>query len=732
MPFFETANLRIDLDGQGKALLWLDIPDRPYNVLNRQVLRDLDAALDRVGADQTVRLLAVLSGKDSGFLAGADLNEFATITSADQAMTVASTGQGLFEKLANLRVPTVAVIEGVCLGGGLELALACDYRVVVNRRGSQIGFPEIELGLLPAWGGTQRFPRTVGIERAVGVILQRQRVTARQALEWGLADRLVASRDEAVAALGQFVDGDVRPARKRRLEGGPLRTWRQRLLESTSIGRSLLFRGVERIMRRRVPDDMPAPWEALTAMRLGITRGMPAGLAYEREAVGRLARTSACRNLMTLFFLIERARKDGLTAPAAQPVSIRRVGVVGAGTMGAGIAQLAAVKGFEVVVHEADERALAAAGRRLEDLFEKAVKNGVLSADDARQKLARIRKTVSFECFGEVDLAVEAVVEDPAKKKDIFKHLERVTRPDAILATNTSSLSVADMQGVLTDPGRLGGLHFFNPVHKMPLVEVVRGPKTADRTTAALVQWASDLGKTPVVMRDSPGFIVNRILFPYLNEAGMLVAEGMPVEQVDQIMRRFGMPMGPLELIDQVGADIAAHAARSMAPLFAGRIAPHAALDGMCDRGWLGQKAGRGFYVYGAKKKAPNAELATALGGLSGDAAPPNRASPDAAVEARERMVLLMVNEAAACLAEGLGERAEVIDLAMVLGTGWAPHRGGPLRYADHRGPADIVAALARLRGKFGPRFEPCAALADHARSQSPFYEPLTLAQGVS
>jgi 3-hydroxyacyl-CoA dehydrogenase/enoyl-CoA hydratase/3-hydroxybutyryl-CoA epimerase len=736
----ESSGLQLERGAGGMGVVYLDVPNKPLNVLGRQTMRELDSVLDQVSADRSLTLLVFLSRKASGFLAGADLNEFRSVESSDEAMALSSMGQGLFEKLANLRVPTVAVIHGACLGGGLELALACDYRVVVAARGTQLGLPEIKLGLIPGWGGTQRLPRTVGLERAFRVILQQHQLNAREALEWGLADVTVNTLEEALPVVERWIGKDVRARRKRRIHRLPLGTWRQRLLESTTVGRALLFRGVERILKRKVPDDMPGPWEALRAVRLGLSNGIAAGLAYEREAIGRLAKTTACRNLMTIFFLMDGARKGELSAGPAPEVRIthrpiRKVGVVGAGTMGAGIAQLALLKGYEVVIQEVNAGALASGMTRLEILVQKAVAKRVISAEDAAQRLTRMGKTIAWEGFSDVDLVIEAAVEDLDQKREVFRQLERVTPAEALLATNTSSLSVGEMQRSLTRPGRMAGLHFFNPVHKMPLVEVVRAPATQDQTIAALVQWASAVGKTPVVLRDSPGFIVNRILFPYLNEAGILVAQGMAVEEVDRVMRRFGMLMGPLELLDQVGLDVAAHAATSMRELFSGRITPHPALERMCARGWLGQKTGRGFYRYVGKSRAVDREAMSALQAeLASD--PVNnsiRAEIDAdSTLARERMVCLTVNEAAACLSEVLAERAEIIDLAMVLGTAWAPHRGGPLRYADDRGVIDIVRTMENLRNRFGPRFEPCKELRERAASKRPFYGDINRVRAVS
>jgi 3-hydroxyacyl-CoA dehydrogenase/enoyl-CoA hydratase/3-hydroxybutyryl-CoA epimerase len=389
--------------------------------------------------------------------------------------------------------------------------------------------------------------------------------------------------------------------------------------------------------------------------------------------------------------------------------------------MGAGIAQLAAIRGTEVVVQEVNDAALAAGMERIAALFQKAVENRLLGSDIARQKLGAIGRTTQWQGFDQVDLVLEAVSEDLELKRRLFRELERHTQPGTILATNTSSLLVGRLQEGLDRPERVAGLHFFNPVHKMPLVEVVRAAASADEAIATLTRWAVALGKTPVVVKDSPGFVVNRILMPYLYEAVVLAAQKVPVSLIDQTMRRFGMPMGPLELFDQVGLDVVAHSARAMEPLFRDRLGTRPGLgelartfEEMSRRGWLGQKTGLGLYRYRGKAKTVHrAALATLPRDVGSDVSQLIGALPKAVQmrEARERMVLLMVNEAAACLGEGLVADAATIDLAMVLGTGWAPHRGGPLHYADERGLGEVVAKLTELARRFGPRFEPCAEL---------------------
>jgi 3-hydroxyacyl-CoA dehydrogenase/enoyl-CoA hydratase/3-hydroxybutyryl-CoA epimerase len=726
MSIFQSENIVVKKDDDGSLVLILDVAGRSHNVFTRQVLTDLDAALERVSVFGAP-VLVVRSGKKTGFLAGADLNEFLAVKDAEGAKALSALGQAVFNKLASLRMPTVAAIAGPCVGGGLELALACDYRLVYDKPSTQLALPEVRLGLLPGWGGTQRLPRVVGLERGLAMILTGKSLGAREAFRWGLADAIAASEEQLRREFDHLVGRAIQFGKQPRSKL-PLRTWRQRFLESNGFGRSIVFRVAERRLTQSVRDDMPAPAEALAAVRVGLVEGMEAGLAREREAASRLAMSTACHNLVRLRLaeLNKQLPEDLRTvvARSGDPVVARspdrattRVGVVGAGVMGAGIAQLAAIKGCEVVVQEVNETALGAGLLKIHDLFQKAIGRKLLTAEEATKRLAAVRGTLKWEGFENVDLVVEAALEDLDAKRAVFRALEARTRPDTVLATNTSSLSVERLQKGLNHPERVAGLHFFNPVHKMPLVEVARAPASDKRTLAVLAQWALDLGKTPVIVRDSPGFVVNRILMPYLNEATLLVAEGMKIKEIDATMKRFGMPMGPLELLDQIGLDIAAHVAQSMQPVLENRFAPNPAFEKMRANGWLGQKSGRGFYTHRGKSAKVN-KLAQNL--LRSEHAGVMTSSLPAAArlhEARERMVLLMVNEAALALGEGLAD-AESIDLAMVFGTGWAPHRGGPLHYANTRGVGEVVQALTDLAARYGPRFEPCAEL--KAATQEP------------
>jgi 3-hydroxyacyl-CoA dehydrogenase / enoyl-CoA hydratase / 3-hydroxybutyryl-CoA epimerase len=710
MSVFESSTITVRRDADGALGLTFDVPGRSVNVITPELLADLDCALDALQTQSRVPVLLVQSGKKTGFLAGADLKEFLAIRDAASATAMSLRGQKVFQRLAELRFPTIAAIHGPCLGGGLELALACDYRLAVDRPGTQFGLPEVTLGLLPAWGGTQRLPRTMGLQRALEIILTGKRLDAKQAKQWNLVDAVSANDEGQLRSAIVKLIGRAMTHRKRSRTGLPLHGWRQWFLESTGVGRRIIFSATERLLRRRVPDDMPAPYEAVEAVRVGLRSGMTAGLTQEREAASRLALTPACRNLVTLFFQREQARKP------EGGVTVRRVGLIGAGVMGAGIAQLAALRGLDVVVKEVNAEALSAGMARIQELFDRAVERKIVSAEEAQRRRAAIRGTAEWDGFEGVDVVIEAAVENLEIKRRLFAELLEKTSSTTILATNTSSLRIAKIAEGLSPPERIGGLHFFNPVHKMPLVEVVRGPATSEKSIATLSALAALLGKTPVTVGDGPGFVVNRILMPYLNEAVVSLQECLRIKDIDAIMRRFGMPMGPLELLDQIGLDVAAHVAQSIGPELGDRFVPNDAFDRMVKKGWLGEKNGTGFYNHHGKKATVNDEAEVVVLGVHRIRRKPGDDRLRLA-EARERMVLSMVNEAARVLAEGLADSAASIDLAMVLGTGWAPHRGGPLRYATDRGVSEVVAALNGLADRVGPRFRPCEELIRRAES---------------
>jgi len=680
------------------CVLRLDQAESGANVFNLETLAELDGHIRAIAADRAIEGVVIISAKERIFHAGADLHALQTWNDA-QVQRFIEQGQEVFGHLAALKIPKVAAIHGACLGGGFEMALACDYRIATSDRATKIGLPETKLGILPAWGGSTRLPRLVGVTRALDVILGGKTPAAKQALRHGMIDA-IAPRELLLSAALRVLKNGIPPRRRSLLR----RVVPDRLLSL------LIASTVRKKVLRETRGHYPAVSAAAEVVLARAGSSEKESLEHERRAVLGLLRSDACKNLMRLFFLGERARKS--EGPKLKPVAC--AAVIGAGIMGSGIAQWLSSRGLRVILRDVNPQAVAAGLERIRKLFGD---RRVFSDKEARDGFDRIAPTTTEVPFDHVDLVIEAAVEKMEAKKKIFTQLDaQASNATTLLATNTSALSLAEIAGATKNPGRVVGIHFFNPVHKMQLVEVVAAPQTQPEALQRAVQFARQMGKLPVVVKDSPGFLVNRILVPYLLEAGLLFEEGARVSDIDEAMLDFGMPMGPLRLIDEVGVDIAADVAATLAARFSDRLRVPEVLAKMISKGWLGRKNGRGFYVYSGKKKTvPNTELNSLC--RSHDAAALDR------TELKLRLSLLIVNEAARCVEERVSAGPEMVDFAMVMGTGFAPFRGGPLRYAETFGLRRVVDELERLSTMAGPRYARCDLLKQLAAEGKHFYE---------
>ena len=700
MAYFQTDNLWVNKLAEGVADLVLDIPGGRHNFLNRQVLLDLVQALERVAAEESFRVLLLRSAKGPSFCSGLAPQVLAELTPS-QFAEIARQGQELCERWANLRVPSVAIIAGACLGGGLELALACDYRVAVLKPSTVLGFPDLESGLIPMWGGTQRLPQVVGLERGLQMLLGGRRVLPAEAKTWGLVDEVSAPTDPTPPAF-------LNQLQKRGRRKLPLRTFRQKLTESTRLGRWLILRGAERLLRRRLPDDMPAPWIALEAVRTGLREGRQAGLARERSGIEALAATQAARNL--IFLHIERDQLRLSAAPKEGSPRIRTIGVVGAGSKGSALIYMAITKGCQVVVRESSDAALGYALFRMLTLFQHEVTRGSMAPADMMKNLGNIRGTTAWKGFEECDLILEAIGEDADKKLALFAQMEKQTRPSTLLVTTGSATSVTSLQEKVNKPERVGGLHFLPPLGRSLLVEVVSSPKTSTEVSRRLTEFVGTLGRTPHSVNDLPGFLVHRLLVPYFNEAVLLIKEGFSPQRIDEAMVRFGMNNGPLEHLDLMGLDTAAPLFAALQPVLGRRLVLDEAIRFMVEQQWLGQKTELGFYRYRGKRQKVHDALVARLqsaGRAEGVFKAEAFARADQMARIRRRLVFLMLNEAAWCLEEGRADSPDALDLALML-AGWAPHRGGPFRYASHLGIPKVLQELEALAAEHGPRYKLC------------------------
>lgn len=722
MPLPELNNFRLSRDSRNVLTVTLDVPGRSCNVFDESVIAELQMLVDHWEHDPELKLVLFRSDKESGLLAGADLLTIRAIRNRETADQIVTIGQKLFDRLERLPIPTVAVIHGACLGAGLEFALACRYRVALDDGRAQLGLPEVQLGLLPAWGGTQRLSERIGLAAALPMILTGKKLSARQAASMGLVD-LASPPEQFEAELERFIADRLTGTPLPR-SGGKLMA---RLRDRTRLGQWIVLRAAQRQIasQSRYYPALPA---SLTAIDRGVRQSREAGLAAAREGFVDILFTSTCRNLMELFFQRERARKPATWLPdeAVQSRAIRRIAVIGAGTMGAGIAQLAAYREYDVILNDVDEGLLARGMARVRKLFDEAAAKGKLSRRDVAARLERIKPTLHWDEIAGVDLAIEAVSEREEIKREVFRELDRRLGPGAMIASNTSSLSIGQLAAATRRPAEVAGLHFFNPVHRMELIEVVRGGATGNETVAALLNLIRRLGKTPLVTADHPGFVVNRILFPYLDEAVRMVCDGISPDQIDRDARRFGMPMGPLELLDQVGLDVAADIAGSLASAAMNDSPTRTVLSAMTARGWTGKKSGQGFYSYrkGRRGKAVlPGDLPAASPSQTGSEARSLPESPDLPGH-QLRLSCVFINAAAKCLEDKTVSEPWMIDLAMVLGCGFAPFRGGPLRMADDRGLDRVVSDLEAFQRILGERFAPCGLLRDMRDRHTVFYPP--------
>jgi 3-hydroxyacyl-CoA dehydrogenase/enoyl-CoA hydratase/3-hydroxybutyryl-CoA epimerase len=716
--------LRLTTDSDWITTIWIDVPGKGVNTLSPRVLADLDVALNHIEHDRPHGVIFA-SAKNHSFIAGADLFEIRKMN-REQMLQFLADGQALFSRIANLSMATVAAINGDCLGGGLELALACTMRVAAADASTSIGLPEVKLGILPGWGGTVRLPRLIGLTRALPLLLTGKTLPPKKALRAGIVDEVV--RPEALLAA----------ARRRAMGEKPTR--RHSLIDRTAANLPLVRNKVLSLARKETfattLGNYPAPIRLIDVVRRGCEKGEAAGLEAEREAIGELIETDASRNLIRLFFLKQGAKRRIADQLQAKPADVKRAAAIGGGTMGAGIVHALTRAGIDVRLVEVNVKAASAGLARVKRLLDDDVSAGRLNRVAARNAMNRVAPCTDWTGLHLADIVIEAVLEEMPAKKEVFAKLDRLTRPDAVLATNTSSLSVAEMAAATAHPERVIGLHFFNPVAKMPLVEVVRTDFSREEPLATAAALAGRLGKTPVLVRDAPGFLVNRVLIPYLAEALAVAAEGVPIGRIDSALKQWGMPMGPFELLDTIGLDVAAHVLMTLGRVLRDPPPIPRALDMSLQRRWLGDKTGRGFYEHPAKRPrgaalVVNTELQKALADVQ------NIGLSSGALAAQKeaiawRLILPMVNEAARVLEENVTDSTETIDLATVLGLGLAPFRGGLIQFANAIGSPAIVEKLEALERQFGSRFVPAALLKDAAARNEPLTGPRPSGEPIS
>jgi 3-hydroxyacyl-CoA dehydrogenase/enoyl-CoA hydratase/3-hydroxybutyryl-CoA epimerase len=700
----------------GVVVCRYDQPGSPVNTLNSRYGAVFGRLLDALEADPACRALVLASGKPDTWIAGADIEELATCTSPADGERLSRTGQQVMDRIAASRKPIVAAIHGAALGGGLEVALACRHRVASNHPKTVLALPEVQLGLLPGAGGTQRLPRLVGLQAALDMMLTGKTVRAKKALAIGLVDELVHAaivRDVAIRRARELADGRAPTLPPRRS-----RAARDRLLDDNALGRAVVFRTARETVRKKTRGHYPAPIAILGAVQAGYAGGHAAGQAVEAREFGRLAVSPESKALVSIFFATTALKKDLGLPPgeSATPREVRKLGIVGAGFMGAGIASVAVQQRTPVRLRDASLERIAAGYGAVRAVIHERLARRQLTRLEAEDLLMLIGGTTGWDGFADADLVIEAVFEDLAIKHQVLRECEAAA-PRAIFASNTSTIPIARIAGAATRPERVIGMHFFSPVHRMPLLEVIVTPATSHETVATAVQYGRALGKTVIVVADGPGFYVNRILAPYLNEAAHLVAEGVPIEAVDAALTGFGFPVGPFQLLDEVGLDVAGKSGPVLHAAFGDRMAPPAALATVVASGRLGRKGGRGFYRYEqGKRRGPDPEVYALVG-----AGRARRTMPADAIA--QRCVLRMLNEAVRCLDEGILRSARDGDVGAVFGIGFPPFLGGPFRHIDRLGPTVVVQQLLALEAQHPGRFEPAPRLLAMATEGRRFHD---------
>jgi 3-hydroxyacyl-CoA dehydrogenase/enoyl-CoA hydratase/3-hydroxybutyryl-CoA epimerase len=714
----ETPNsFHLTVEPDGLAVLLFDSPGEKVNKYSTAVMTELDELLDHLANRKDVKALLLVSQKPDIFIAGADIHEIAEAT-PESVKEAVLRGQAVFGKLANLPYPTVAAIDGACVGGGCETVLAMDWRLASDSKKTQIGLPEVKLGILPAWGGTTRMPRMIGLASALDIILAGKTLDGRRAKKVGLVDEVVplAILHDTAKAFTRSKFG-TRKRANAGPDGAPLRTReaspQEKLLEG--FGKNLVFGKAKDAVLKETKGNYPAPLEALETMKAGLGMKFPDALRLEADAAARLVATPVMKNLVNLFFRMEEVKKE--TGNGATPRKVKRIGVLGAGIMGGGIAQLAADKGYPTRMKDIKPEPLGGGFAAAAKIWKDKVKKRRMTRAEMAGKMSLLSGSLDYAGFESCDYVIEAVLEKMAVKHAVLREWESVAPADAIFASNTSTLPITEIARAAKRPERVVGMHFFNPVAKMPLVEVIYGVKTAPDVTATVFDLAKKMGKTPVVVKDAPGFLVNRILAPYIGEALRVLLEGVPMEDIDKAMRTFGMPVGPIELLDDVGIDVAAKGAETLTAAWPERMPTDPAFGKLVTSNRLGRKSKKGFYRYDGDKRIGPDVTAYADLGLG---APTKRMS---ASEIEARLLFPMVNEAAFCLMDDVVASPAKLDLAMIFGTGFPPFRGGLLGWADSVGAAKIVSELERLAASLGPRFTPAPLLRDLAKKSQKFHQ---------
>lgn len=702
-----TLNVRDD----GVAILTMDVPGETMNTLKVEFAEQINSVLEQINADSSIKGVVVISGKDNSFVAGADISMLAACESAEDATTIAKGGQDMFQRIEEMPVTFVAAIHGPALGGGLELALACHYRVCSDDTKTQLGLPEVQLGLLPGSGGTQRLPKLISVQQAMKMMLTGASVRAKQAKKYGIVDDMVPQSILLDVAIEMAKKPKPKPKRK-----GPKLDVMGKFLENTSVGRNLMFKQARKQTASKTQGNYPSPELIIDCIETGLNKGFKKGLEVEAKHFGNLVMSPESAALRSLFFATTDMKKE-TGVEGVQPTSLKKIGVLGGGLMGGGIAYVTATKaGLPARIKDIRSEGIANAIKYSFDILNKKVKRRFMLKSEMQKQLALLTGTVDYSGFKDADVVIEAVFEDLALKQNMVAEVEENCGEHTIFASNTSSIPITQIAEKAKRPEQVIGLHYFSPVDKMPLAEVIAHDKTSDQTISTTVELAKKQGKTPIVVKDGAGFYVNRILAPYMNEAAEVLLSGEPIDYIDKSLVKFGFPVGPVKLLDEVGIDVGTKIGPFLQAQFGDRFASNPGFEKILADDRKGKKNKRGFYDYSGKK--PGKEVDETMYTLLG-ITPSSKMSHE---QIAERCVLLMLNEAAMCLDEGVVRNARDGDIGAIFGIGFPPFLGGPFRYMHTLGIAHVVARLEHYQGLLGDKFTPAESLKKMAEEGRSFY----------
>ncbi len=715
MPF---TNFHFEIDDHGVATVLIDRHDESMNTIGEELLHELSDVIDRL-EESDVKAIVIGSAKKD-FLAGADIRMFSNVSSADEVVDALKALHNVFDRIEDLHTvagkPVVAAIDGACLGGGLELALTASTRICTNSSATQLGQPEVQLGLIPAGGGTQRLPELIGLAAGLEMIVAGKPVRPRKARKLALVDEVVPVEvllDVARTRARDAIDQEP-PERVIALNVSP-GNLQKLVLEKNPAGRKLLFKKATDMMMSRTGGHYPAPQRAIEAIRIGAEQGRAAGVAAEIRFFAELVLTPESEALRSIFFATQELKADTGVDGDVKARDVKHVAVLGGGLMGGGIAAVSAVNAGAIVrIKEVDNAGVARGLGYVSKVVAKRARRRRMSPFEVEKIMNRVSGSSSWAGFSNTDMVIEAVFEDLDVKRTILQESEAVTGPDTIFASNTSSLPITEIAAVAQRKENVVGMHYFSPVEKMPLLEVVTTDATSDEATATAVAFGKAQGKTVIVVNDGTAFYTTRVLGPYSNEAAYLLEEGASIEDIDGAMKEWGFPVGPLLLADEVGIDVGAHIALILTDAFGDRMRGPAMMEGLIADNRKGRKNGRGFYLYdNGERKGVDESVYSALG-----------LGPRSHVDQRDiaqRMSLAFINEAARCLQDGVLRSARDGDIGAVFGLGYPPFRGGPFWTVDHIGADVVVEQLIVLAAKHGDRFEPAQILRDHAASGENF-----------